>query len=474
MTGSKQIEFGATEWIKGVSTSSEIADGGFSPETDGVNLIKTPGVMYAPAQQVDKSTSVADNIIASCFPQGSLSNDRYFVGDARKYYSWNGTSITLEKTATTGTYTDGKTDLVAFNGSIYATTTTDVTKWNGTSTLDENYWTTTKSQSPLQSGAGEPHPMIVFESSLWIGDGNVLRSINESGTVNGSPLTLAVGEIIYALAIDPASGKLLISTTEGANISDTLFTKCKIYQYDGFSIKPNKAIVVEDLVTSFYVMSGVVYVCYGKNLGIFNGSGIDFLRKFKNVSYTNTSLVYKHRITSINKNLYIADGAQILCYGEIIGGQKKVFYPAMTNSTQISVLTSIGSDKLGFSYSSSKFYTFDTLSSATTNSMTLYSNKIVFPRPIHPRCVYIEYYDAVTNNDNNRTLYYKAQDNAFVLLAIQNGTSLKNESGASVYEIENIVGFLSTPTVKSIQFRYIADTTNFGIKRFIFYFDVAE
>lgn len=45
MIGTKQLVIGAADFVKGVSTSSDVSDGGFSPETDNVNLTANPGTM---------------------------------------------------------------------------------------------------------------------------------------------------------------------------------------------------------------------------------------------------------------------------------------------------------------------------------------------------------------------------------------------------------------------------------------------
>ena len=493
MIGAQQIEIGQADWIKGMSSSADITDGGFSNETDGVNLTKIPGGVYPSAQQIDTSTNLTGNLIASAGTNNQIagSADRYFISRSGStgatFYRWNGTALALAQTDSgSNVYNDGVIDSVEFASYIWTTTTSDLVRWDGTSTAGTShfftdYWTNAGglNKTALLSGFGQPHPMLVYEKQLWIGDGRYLHALAEDGTtLSYQALDLGTSAVVVALSIDPASGKMLISTTEGPNLSDTLNLRNKIYLWDAFSIKPNKAIIVEDMVTAFLVESGVVYVTYGQSFGVFNGSGIDFLRKLKNVGFDNTQLVYKHRITSINRNIYIVDGTQILCYGEVIGQQKKVFYYSMKNSAgnQINVLVHVGSGKLGIGCATSKFYIVDTNSIATTNSMTLLTNKILFPRPVFLRGAYIEYLDAVVNNDGNRVLSYKTESmigTGFVQLNQQNGTGLNNISGADVYSTNNITGF-KNERCHQVQLRYVSSSVVSGLKRIILFYDIAE
>ena len=475
MIGSKQFTIQAEDFIKGMSTSPDIADGGFSSETTGINILTKPGLLYAPAQSTDISTNIVGTIIASCGGYNNLTEDRYFVDSSRNHYSFNGTTVTLQKTASTGTYTDGRVDMAGFATSIWVTSASYLTKWNGTSTLNETFQALTNTSSP--------HPIIVWENNLWVGDGNLLHRMDSSETWNGSVLTLETGTHIYALAIDPASGKLLISTSDSLNASDTLKTVNKVLVYDGFSTKPNKAVIVEDLVTAMYPLSGVVYCMYGRNLGYFNGSGIDFLRTLKNVTYDNTSLVYKHRITSVNKNIYIADGSQVLCFGEVLSKQTKVFYYAYSNkptgtSRQISCLTGLGgvagasTEKLGIASDDNGAYTlhsWNTQSRSTMKNEIFYSNRYLFPRPVYVRGVRFVHDGAIPTSGG-----------------VLGGFIFIDEVGGStVFDIASVS--LANTTYKDYDYpnqepqtslkasiEFFNKSTVFGVRQIIVFYDVAE
>ena len=57
MTGQKTFDIDWTDWLKGMTTTDEVEDGGFSQSTKSVNLLAEPGVINYSAALVDKSTN---------------------------------------------------------------------------------------------------------------------------------------------------------------------------------------------------------------------------------------------------------------------------------------------------------------------------------------------------------------------------------------------------------------------------------
>lgn len=481
MIGKNQIVIDASEFVKGMSSGADVSDGGFSNETDAVNLIANPGVLYAPVTPTDKSGVLAGNIIASASDANVSGVDRYFLTTTGKYFYYQGGALTLAQTDAVGSYLAGTTDIVQFDFSTYATTTNNIVLLTGSTlaTIDATWWTVTKGKSALQTG--QRHPMLVFENALWIGDKNKLHKWDGTTATEGF-LTLLDGQSIVSLAIDPSTGKMLIGITEGQNYSNTKANVAKVLFYDGVATsKPLRVVIVDDAVNGMYAVGGILYMGYGTKLGYWNGSGITFLRKLKNVTLAGDSLPYKHKMTNIANTLYVADGKQVLAYGEILPGQKKFYYAQSNNisSAAYDCIANIGSNLLALCFATAKLYTLDVTSVATAGTNTFYSNKYNFPRPVYLRGVYLEYADAVTNGDDNRQIYYQSEDKqaGFQILRIQGqtsaiGTGLKNTTGASIYFIDNIIGFLNSK-VRSCQFRY-NNATAFGLKRIVLYYDPAE
>lgn len=390
MIGKYTREIGPDEFLAGMAESDYATNGAIGTSSYSLNPFHTPGRIKATYWD-DASTNVAGDFIASCEDaSATLSNNRYFVDSSRNYYSWNGTAITKQKTASAGTYTFGITDMTPYNGKFYTTTTSDITEWNGTTTLDENYWTTTKSQAALKSGSGQPHPLLVYEGLMWIGDGNLLHYINSSGTVTNSKVTLAPNEAITALGIDPGTGMMLIATSTSIDLSTSISAVNAIYLYDGVTAKPRRKVLVDNHVLSFKNVGGSVYVGYGQNIGIWTGAGIQFLRKLKNASLSSVDLPYKHKLANINQILFFVDGKNVIAYGEVTPG-RKVFYPVWqeyVTATKINIIANIGANKIGTNFATNKFKWFD-ITSSSGAAATYYTPFINFPRPAFIRRVRI-------------------------------------------------------------------------------------
>lgn len=451
MAKTNYIRIDASDFIKGMSTSTEISDGGFAP-TSIVNPIITPGVLYGPGTITDKSTNVTGRFIASCEDfAASSADDRYFVDDEGAYYSWNGTTITKEVTdANTTVYIDGRTDLAPYQGNFYATVTTDVTLWNGAATLDNDWWTNTKSKTALSTGV--PHPLLVFENILWIGDGQYLHNVNNT-TANYNVLQLESNEVIQALGIDPGSGLMLISVSVGQNASTTQFKTNKVLIYDGYSNKPRRSVIVDERISAFYSVGGVTYVTYGKNLGYWNGSGITFLRKLSDVSYSNTSLPTRHRMTNIDNTLYVADGQYLLAFGEILKGQK-VFYYLMNNNTDMSLITHLGQGVIGYAYTTDKFYTLNT--TVKTINAYLRSNYFSFDKIVDIKEITIEFGDNVSNNVSPVSCTIEG------LNGENNQITFKNITGSTTRTLKS---FYQGPPLQSFFISIAQGSGAVGIKR---------
>ena len=164
---------------------------------------------------------------------------------------------------------------------------------------------------------------FLFDEKIYIGNNHSLASWDDS-TATDAVLTLSEDAII-SLGKDTASGDMLIGTNSSFNAAGSRKQISKIFVWDGFSPVPNREIIVEDRVTSFYNLNGITYVFYGTNLGYWNGQGITHLRRL-NIAYDSDNLIYSGKVTDLDGTLYIADGENVLAYGPIVQGGKKVFY----------------------------------------------------------------------------------------------------------------------------------------------------
>lgn len=467
--GKKIIDWNDQEITKGMSTSSESNDGGFSPSTDQINLINTPGVAYAPAQATDKSTNVAGEIIASSPDPALLGEHRVFVDDEGHFYKSNSAGdITLLRTDAVQTYAAGFTSMTPFDGSVFTTSKEKVCKWTIDSLFNASYASFTSTNVM--------HPSLTFENNIYYGDKNLLLRQTDASAAPATILTLSSDQNIVALGIDPGTGLMLISTTTQLNVSDTTPTINKVHYYDGFSNKTRKTNIVDDMITAFYPNGGDIYITYGTNLGYWNGSGIQFLRKL-NIARTNDTLAYLQHITNIESTVYVIEGSQILAHGPVKQNGPKVFYYAFKNqpsglATSLTHICNFGSNLLAMAYATDQFFTWSSISVASISPQSIISNDYQFPNPVWIRRVKIWYKTGVTVNVSPGSLtLYNGDQNVPLNFGSSGLVTLTNNSGATAYskEIDNI-----NSKVDSLLFRLNMDTAVVGVKRFVVYADPAD
>lgn len=482
--GRKIMVIDGNSFVAGASTSAELPDAGFSPTTTMAQLTNVPGVFFQPAAAVDASTNLVGDLIASSEDPLFLGADRVFVDDEGNYYTWNGTALTLARTDATNPsgYSFGTTDMNAFDGSIFTTTSTTVVKWVVDSVFTDNFIT------GLTSGVR--HPLLTYENNQYIGNGNVLRRMTSaSDSTAATVLTLSAGQNIVALGIDPGSGKMLISTVQGANASNTRVATAKVLYYNGFSNKVDKVVQVETMVTAFPTSEGGLYAAYGNNLGLWNGSGISFLRQFNDITNNSDQLLYKQHFANIGSTLYLIARKTIWAHGPVKMGGPKVFYPALYNNQlgnarDMTHVAAIGNNKLGFAFNEGgvnpeKFYTFDTTSVSTSPTLgtSLLSNENSledFNDGVWLRRAKVYFYNSVANTISPGTIEFYSSGG--IINTIGNGGSFQliNNSGDAAYIKEIDIGGGTGTRVYDLRVGLTLNTVNPGIRKIEIFADPAN
>lgn len=474
MIGKYQLEISGEKLAMGMATSKYLQDGGLAPDAHTINPFARPGAIGSTSGVTDRSTNATGKMIASAEDsQSTASFNRVLVDDEGGYYTASSTGVlTKQETgAQTSKYTQGFTDMVSFALNTYVTLTDDIAQLNtsGAITLDEDWWTATKSQAALNTGT--PHPMIVFEGFLWIADLNKLHKVTSGGTVTNGFLTLNDGERIQSLGIDPGSGLMLISIQTTQNYSDTMPSKNFILLFDGYSSKPRRKIPVDDLVSAFYNVGGTVFVGYGTNVGYFNGSGVSFLRRLRNVGFVGGELPYKHKFANFNQILLVIDGKDLLAYGEVLPGKKAWFnvFQNPASSNKFGCVAHLGAGVIGVSFDTDKFYVFD-LTSVAAGIGSLITTNVNFPRPVFIRSV-VAITDGVTTTSGVGSIAIIDERDVvvqppgvlgqFVVLAAQSPWAWFNK-------------LFTSYKVWSCRVRANFDTQGFAIVRIIIFYDLAE
>lgn len=455
MIGAKSFEIGPEDFIRGMTTTKLTNDGGFSPETTAANLLAVPGAFYTPGPVTDKSTNCDGTIIAST-QDSDGSNDRYFVSKAAgsnngKYYTWNGTTLTVAQTDSTNSYAnrEGLSDMATFKGEVFFTLAAEIVKLtNNLAAIDAVWWTSTQSKTLNKATY---HPMLVYEGGLYIANGNEIAFWDGSSSTQAKFTTVNTDDKITALGVDPGSGKMLVAISEGDNASDTLAQPSRVIYYNGVDNKALRVVPVDGMVTAFKNVGGTLYVFYDNKIGIWTGSGIQFLRKLNFALGDFTTLVHPQHITNIGQTLYFIDGTQIVAHGEIIGNRGKAFYNVVKNTegdaTAYHHVAAIGNNKLGLAFTTSKFFTFDTLgiSESIGGGITFATKRYTFQREVTFCGITIEFDAAYPQNGNYIALQLFTSSGLQSVGSMTFSTSVANTFEMSAFDVV-------TPT-RSIQLK---------------------
>ena len=341
------ITIGVNDFVKGVSTSDNLPDAGFSNLSKGQNLLtggwsSTVGAISSQCKGTDLTGAefVNGEKVITCIQDHAFSgNSLYFAtmnsigANFFKLPSTTG-NPTLEQTddANVRAYQEGKSDMIYFKGMIYVSSDRDIAQLNNNfATVDVDWWSTTGGTTTLESGYGVSHLMIEFDNKMWIAD-----AVNngKEGTLHSWDGTTGIEDVINfgqgtqitALGKYETTGDMLIATTPTADYSGTKGFRAKLFIWDGFSPNPNREIILgHERITALKTVGGITYVFYGQNFGYFNGNGITFLRRLK-IQNSGTTLINPHKVTDANGILYIAEEGGILAYGKLYGGGNRVFY----------------------------------------------------------------------------------------------------------------------------------------------------
>lgn len=487
MVGKRQLQFDSRNFIQGLSTSSFISDGGVGTDSYNLNLLGQPGVLRATGPTTPTGNSLSASIIASAEDARSsttTSNARFLIDDDGRLYTLDSTTLTLRNTpSSTSGFTDGVTDAAIFQGALYVTKTTDIMRIvvNSISsyTVDESWWSTTKGETPL-TGTNTAHPMLVFESLLWVANSEKLHSINTSGTI-ANPLTLNTNDRITALGIDPGTGRMLIGISTNTSRDADAAARFFIALYDGFSSKVLRRVPVDGLVSSFVSVGGNLFVGMDNYVGLWNGSGITFLRRLKNAGVNDSRLPYKSRMTRLQNSLLVVDGRDLLAFGDIANG-KKVWHPIYRNQVNSSNIgfvvhanstTTDGTSATPMSpviavndLNGTTLRLFEPYDTANAGTAVFYTGKVYFERPVYIRRMRV-FTTGVTTTaglgsigiiDETGTTRTPTVSN----FVVSSGTKYVFDfdyGGQKMQELEAVTGI---------------DTQAFGIKRVVIYYDVAE
>lgn len=403
--GKQSLTINYQNFLEGMGTSDNSNDAGFSPLSSGINLFtKTGQIASTAVPNTGMGGGIANQILMTCHDE-SL-GQIYALDSVGKFYKSNGSGGNFGSSLaqdSTNSYASYYSDFVDYAGKFYTSSWNqtgsgdNVCQYDGVSTVVVDWFHTNFVISTVNQYLQllVPHPMLVFNKMLYIADGKYLHKF-DAATTSYVPqvLILSTGSIITALTIDPYSGQMLVAYSSQEVIGNTVPSSNKVGLYDGTNpTQFQKIVPTDDLITTFYVLGGQVFVFYGNNVGVWNGNGVTFWRV---ISTGVSSIVNKQMVTNLGNDLYYMDGANIVVYTEVLGGQNKVFWNIYNiGSTNISnpVLFQAGSGGLlglaWFNTGGTYIVSSININNAgpTSQSSPFYSNHYYFPRRVWIRAI---------------------------------------------------------------------------------------
>lgn len=402
------VEIRGKDFILGESQSDLISDKGFSPDSYGLNLLKTKGEMFFIETPTDRgSSTLTGNLIASAFDKNFLGNDLYFLDDEGAFYTLNATTFTKRQTVTADTFTLGTSDMLQFLGNTYATTATRVVQLTGSdlATVDSSWWTglTTSYRHPLER----------VENTMYIGDANLIHSWD--GTTSTSAfVTLPTDVNITSLRKHPDGVHLIAFCGLTANYSHLKGQGGRIYLIDTSLRDWVREIETESQVEGSRLVGGIVYVTYGAKLGYFTGDGI---KSLKNLTTSQTT--YSQSMSNMEDILLIRDGVNVLAFGDLGAGNVWWnLYRNTTNSNNVQVVAYKGGNVVCYGFSDGAgagiLHEVDYDNAGILG--TFYSNRYSFGRRVMIRRIVILHDVSASGGTTAFSVYYRDIENTSNLL----------------------------------------------------------
>ena len=325
-----------SNFLRGEGISDFASSGGFSPSSIGINLNRTPGVIYFNEAQTDRTGSgtLTDDVIAHTDDLNFSGNDKYLVDDSGGVYTYDDTTLTKRQTISTdgGNMTYGTTDILQFKSVTYITTDDAVHQLTGSNlATTANWWD--------GLGSNHRHPLESVEDEMFIGDGNIIYFWN--GTNSGKAFTLPTQNRVTTLRKHSDGKTLLAFTGKTDNHSHTEPSTGRVYYCDPNLRDWTREVELEAQVEGSRVVGGVIFTTYGKNLGFFDGNGLQFLKKLETSETT-----YSHSLYNLEDILLVRDGRNVLAYGDL--GLGNIFWKIARNSNanNLNIVTHVGNNVL--------------------------------------------------------------------------------------------------------------------------------
>lgn len=302
------------DWLGGNNSYDDLPEGGALAATVGVNAFSRPGLLaQAPALGSAVTASLpTEGVVSWGIGSGSSAPAAVAVyanaSNDASFYSVNVSTgaMTLVGSADTGrNYSKGVTDTVWYDGSFYTSSATDICKNSADlGTRDTTFWTGTKGQSALTDGI--PHPLLVYESILYIADGRYLHKLDGS-TVSTQVWDAPPDHVITAMV--EYNGLMYIVAEPYKNLTGTVHGLAQMFSWDGLLESWYEQYFIDYRVNALYVYKNRLYAWTNDFLGLWTGSELEPV-------YPVSNQVFKHQITATSDSMFYVDGRTLVRYGK--------------------------------------------------------------------------------------------------------------------------------------------------------------
>lgn len=422
-----RITLDAAKWFRGASVADTLPSGGFSPLSTGIDLFRKPGCLtgglsgnsgaggnllndgvIAWTKPADPNFSIGGSIPVSYV----LSRD---TGSGGRVVTFQGgyTAITMA-TDSMRSYLRGRSDIVLYNGELFATSTTNIARITGP---DYTYWTTTLGLTAF--GFASPHLFCEYEGILYITDGRYLHSYNgTTGTYN--VFDLPVGYTITSICVYQGYLWIAADPYPGSNVAVLggfdHHGQASIFVWDGYSPSWLQEHVINERISHMLVNRSTLFIFTRKSFGYWNGNALVDL-------YALTTQVQKHQVGAIRDRVLFVQGAKIVCYGNPVPGRQRFFsFPLRHPSGTAlgALLTGWGDGVLWFQNTNYFFASFPDSAAAVGASCTHIEDPILFRDYVYIRSITVVLDQSVTSTDNIAISYINSDGDTVSVGTINN------------------------------------------------------
>jgi len=382
------------DFLKGNNVYDEFSEGGAITTTIGINSFSKPGLLaQAPALGSAVTASLPlSGVVSWGIGSGTSAPAVIAVysnaSNIAAWYSVNtstGAMTLVGSNDTTRAYSLGVTDTVWYNGSFYTTSATDIAKNSADlATRDQNWWTGTSAKAALTTGV--PHPLLVYESIMYIADGRYLHKL-DGATISLQVWDAPPDHVITAMT--EYNGLIYIVAEPYKNLTGTVHGLSQMFSWDGLLESWYEQYFLDYRINALYVYKNRMYAWTNDYMGLWTGSELEPV-------YTVSNQVFKCHITATSDSLIFADGTKIVRYGKpFTPTLTRKFYNYMSASGALPFtgIISASGDSIILTEShataSPNYFISDINTPATTGTRTLTFNKRFFTHPVKPRGVVI-------------------------------------------------------------------------------------